>query len=53
MQRHHQTWPQIRTDMLTKPIDLLMLNQLKESYCEIRVSSTTLTHFAMLLLYYT
>lgn len=22
--------------MLTKPIDLLMLNQLKESYCEIR-----------------
>lgn len=35
-QRHHQTWPQIRTDMLTKPIDLLMLNQLKESYCEIR-----------------
>ncbi|CAI8603043.1 unnamed protein product [Vicia faba] len=35
-QRHHQTYPQIRTDMLTKPIDLLMLNQLKESYCEIR-----------------
>ncbi|PON98718.1 Actin-related protein [Trema orientale] len=35
-QRHHQTWPQIRTDVLTKPIDLLMLNRLKESYCEIR-----------------
>ncbi|XP_058770811.1 actin-related protein 9 [Vicia villosa] len=35
-QRHHQTYPQIRTDMLTKPIDLLMLNQLKESFCEIR-----------------
>ncbi|MED6150241.1 Actin-like protein arp9 (SWI/SNF complex component arp9) [Stylosanthes scabra] len=35
-QRHHQTWPQIRTDMLTKPIDLLMLNQLKETYCEIK-----------------
>uniref|UniRef100_A0A2P2L2I8 Actin-related protein 9 n=1 Tax=Rhizophora mucronata TaxID=61149 RepID=A0A2P2L2I8_RHIMU len=35
-QRHHQTWPQIRTDILTKPIDLLMLNQLKESYCEIK-----------------
>ncbi|KAK5805076.1 actin-related protein 9 [Gossypium arboreum] len=35
-QRHHQTWPQIRTDILTKPIDLLMLNRLKESYCEIK-----------------
>ncbi|XP_022722649.1 actin-related protein 9-like [Durio zibethinus] len=35
-QRHHQTWPQIRTDILTKPIDLLMLNRLKESYCEIQ-----------------
>ncbi|XP_062108131.1 actin-related protein 9 [Humulus lupulus] len=35
-QRHHQTWPQIRTDVLSKPIDLLMLNRLRESYCEIR-----------------
>ncbi|OMO95527.1 Actin-related protein [Corchorus olitorius] len=35
-QRHHQTWPQFRTDILTKPIDLLMLNRLKESYCEIK-----------------
>ncbi|KAJ8763322.1 hypothetical protein K2173_001460 [Erythroxylum novogranatense] len=35
-QRHHQTWPQIRTDILTKPMDLLMLNRLKESYCEIK-----------------
>ncbi|KAJ7979905.1 actin-related protein 9 [Quillaja saponaria] len=35
-QRHHQTWPQIRTDMLSKPIDLLMLNRLKEAYCEIQ-----------------
>ncbi|KAF4380509.1 hypothetical protein G4B88_011755 [Cannabis sativa] len=35
-QRHHQTWPQIRTDVLSKPIDLLMLNSLRESYCEIR-----------------
>ncbi|XVE81792.1 hypothetical protein DITRI_Ditri15bG0094500 [Diplodiscus trichospermus] len=35
-QRHHQTWPQIRTDILTKSIDLLMLNKLKESYCEIK-----------------
>ncbi|WJZ87271.1 hypothetical protein VitviT2T_006667 [Vitis vinifera] len=35
-QRHHQTWPPIRTDALTKPIDLLMLNKLKESYCQIK-----------------
>ncbi|XP_022147444.1 actin-related protein 9 [Momordica charantia] len=35
-QRHHQTWPPIRTDILSKPVDLLMLNRLKESYCEIR-----------------
>ncbi|KAK2647238.1 hypothetical protein Ddye_022433 [Dipteronia dyeriana] len=35
-QRHHQTWPQIRTDILTKPMDLIMLNKLKESYCEIK-----------------
>ncbi|MFS7926044.1 putative Actin family, ATPase, nucleotide binding domain-containing protein [Helianthus anomalus] len=34
-QRHHQTWPPIRTDALAKPIDLLMLNRLKESYCQI------------------
>ncbi|BAT94714.1 hypothetical protein LR48_Vigan09g112000 [Vigna angularis] len=35
-QRHHQTWPQIRTDVFRKPVDLLMLNQLKETYCEIK-----------------
>ncbi|KAM7488285.1 hypothetical protein LguiB_025769 [Lonicera macranthoides] len=35
-QRHHQTWPPIRTDALVKPVDLLMLNRLKESYCQIR-----------------
>ncbi|XP_055960527.1 actin-related protein 9 isoform X2 [Mercurialis annua] len=35
-QRHHQTWPQFRTDILTKPIDMLMLNRLRESYCEIK-----------------
>ncbi|KAK9288056.1 hypothetical protein L1049_016502 [Liquidambar formosana] len=35
-QRHHQTWPPIRTDSLTKPIDLLMLNKLKESYSQIK-----------------
>ncbi|XP_071732517.1 actin-related protein 9 [Rutidosis leptorrhynchoides] len=34
-QRHHQTWPPIRTDAIAKPIDLLMLNTLKESYCQI------------------
>ncbi|GJS37925.1 actin-related protein 9 [Tanacetum coccineum] len=36
-QRHHQTWPPILTDALAKPIDLLMLNRLKESYCQIHV----------------
>ncbi|XP_010481855.1 PREDICTED: actin-related protein 9-like isoform X2 [Camelina sativa] len=36
IQRHYQKWPQIRTDVLAKPIDMLMLNQLKESYCDIR-----------------
>lgn len=35
-QRYHQTWPPIRTDALCKPIDLLMLNRLKESYCRIK-----------------
>ncbi|XP_022875064.1 actin-related protein 9 [Olea europaea var. sylvestris] len=35
-QRHHQTWPPIRTDALTKPIDYLMLNRLKESFCQIK-----------------
>ncbi|XP_010672135.2 actin-related protein 9 isoform X3 [Beta vulgaris subsp. vulgaris] len=37
-QRHHQTWPPIRTDAVAKPIDLLMLNRLKESYCQIKES---------------
>ncbi|ESQ44684.1 hypothetical protein EUTSA_v10003170mg [Eutrema salsugineum] len=36
IQRHYQNWPQIRTDVLAKPIDMLMLNQLKETYCDIR-----------------
>uniref|UniRef100_A0A7N0USW2 Actin-related protein 9 n=1 Tax=Kalanchoe fedtschenkoi TaxID=63787 RepID=A0A7N0USW2_KALFE len=35
-QRHHQTWPAIRTDCMGKPIDLLMLNRLKESCCQIK-----------------
>ncbi|KAL2498063.1 Actin-related protein 9 [Abeliophyllum distichum] len=35
-QRHHQTWPPIRTDAVTKPIDLVMLNRLKESFCQIK-----------------
>uniref|UniRef100_A0A6N2N2B6 Actin-related protein 9 n=2 Tax=Salix TaxID=40685 RepID=A0A6N2N2B6_SALVM len=46
-QRHHQTWPQVRTDMLTKPIDLLMLSRLKESYCEIKegeLDAVTVVH---------
>ncbi|KAL3626400.1 Actin-like protein arp9 [Castilleja foliolosa] len=35
-QRHHQTWPPIRTDALMKPVDLIMLNRLKESHCQIK-----------------
>lgn len=35
-QRHQQTWPPIRTDALSKPVDLLMLNRLKETYCLIK-----------------
>ncbi|GAY52593.1 hypothetical protein CUMW_143090 [Citrus unshiu] len=33
----YQTWPQILTDIVTKPMDMLMLNRVKGSYCEIRV----------------
>ncbi|XP_073008436.1 actin-related protein 9 isoform X2 [Typha latifolia] len=36
VQRHHQTWPSIQTDPMGKPIDMLMLNKIKESYCQIR-----------------
>ncbi|XP_021842125.1 actin-related protein 9 isoform X1 [Spinacia oleracea] len=39
-QRHHQTWPPIRTDAVAKPIDLLMLNRLKETYCQIKEGET-------------
>ncbi|CAI9118234.1 OLC1v1019773C1 [Oldenlandia corymbosa var. corymbosa] len=46
-QRHHQTWPPVRTDSLTKPVDLLMLNKLRESHCSIRegeVESVAVVH---------
>ncbi|KFK31713.1 hypothetical protein AALP_AA6G149400 [Arabis alpina] len=36
IQKHYKNWPQIRTDVLGKPIDMLMLNQLKESHCDIK-----------------
>ncbi|GAB2266650.1 Actin-like protein arp9 [Dionaea muscipula] len=39
-QRHHQTWPPVRTDALSKPIDLLMLNRLKETWCQIKEGET-------------
>ncbi|XXG84923.1 hypothetical protein AAC387_Pa11g0123 [Persea americana] len=47
VQQHHQTWPTIGTDPLMKPIDLLMVNKLKESYCQIRegeVDSVAVVH---------
>ncbi|KAJ0970294.1 hypothetical protein J5N97_023171 [Dioscorea zingiberensis] len=36
VQCHHQTWPVNSTDPLVKPIDMVMLNKIKESYCQIR-----------------
>ncbi|KAJ4967708.1 hypothetical protein NE237_014409 [Protea cynaroides] len=36
IQQRHQTWPTICTSPVAKPIDMLMLNKLKESYCQIR-----------------
>ncbi|WOL05141.1 actin-related protein 9 isoform X1 [Canna indica] len=36
VQHYHQTWPHIQTNPLEKPIDMLMLNKIKESYCQIR-----------------
>lgn len=39
-QRHHQTWPPVRTDALVKPIDLLMLNGLKETCCQVKEGET-------------
>ncbi|KAL5701975.1 Actin-like protein arp9 [Ranunculus cassubicifolius] len=46
-QRHHQTWPSNHTNPLSRPIDLLMLNKLKESYCRIKegeVDTVALVH---------
>ncbi|KAM0938921.1 putative Actin family, ATPase, nucleotide binding domain-containing protein [Dioscorea sansibarensis] len=36
VQRHHQTWPVNSTNPLVKPVDMMMLNKIKESYCQIR-----------------
>lgn len=36
VQRRHLTWPVLHTDPMMKPIDMLMLNRIKESYCQIR-----------------
>ncbi|XP_020689819.1 actin-related protein 9 isoform X1 [Dendrobium catenatum] len=36
VQRYHQAWPSINTDPVMKSIDMLMLNKIKESYCQIR-----------------
>ncbi|KAK8948311.1 Actin-related protein 9 [Platanthera guangdongensis] len=36
VQRRHLTWPILHTDPMMKPIDMLMLNRIKESYCQIR-----------------
>lgn len=36
VQQRRQTWPPIDTDPMAKPIDLLMLNRLKETQCKIK-----------------
>ncbi|KMZ70546.1 Actin-related protein 9 [Zostera marina] len=36
IQETNQSWPNINTKPLHRPIDLFMLNKLKESYCQIR-----------------
>lgn len=36
VQCHHKKWPAIHTSPLVKPIDMLMLNKIKETYCQIR-----------------
>ncbi|XP_010542931.1 PREDICTED: actin-related protein 9 [Tarenaya hassleriana] len=43
IQKHYQSWPKICTDVLTKPIDMLMLNRLKESYCDIKEGELEMT----------
>ncbi|KAG0486142.1 hypothetical protein HPP92_008237 [Vanilla planifolia] len=37
VQCHHHAWPSINTTPTTKPIDMVMLNKIKESFCQIRV----------------
>lgn len=39
VQRRHRTWPNFQTDPVNRPIDMLMLNKLKESYSQIRSGS--------------
>ncbi|KAL6839778.1 hypothetical protein ACP4OV_030466 [Aristida adscensionis] len=36
VQQRHCTWPNFQTDPVNKPIDMLMLNRIKESYSQIR-----------------
>ena len=36
VQQHRQTWPPTDTDPIAKPIDLIMLNKLKEAQCKIK-----------------
>ncbi|KAL5214805.1 hypothetical protein ABZP36_003957 [Zizania latifolia] len=47
VQRRQRTWPNFQTDPVNKPIDMLMLNKIKESYSEIRsgnLDAVTLVH---------
>ncbi|XP_015692069.1 actin-related protein 9 isoform X2 [Oryza brachyantha] len=47
VQHRHRTWPNFETDPVNKPIDMLMLNKIKESYSQIRsgsIDAVTLVH---------
>uniref|UniRef100_A0A453AA86 Actin-related protein 9 n=1 Tax=Aegilops tauschii subsp. strangulata TaxID=200361 RepID=A0A453AA86_AEGTS len=39
VQQRHRTWPNFKTDPMKKPIDMLMLNKIKEGYSQIRSGS--------------
>ncbi|KQJ81449.1 actin-related protein 9 isoform X2 [Brachypodium distachyon] len=39
VQHRHHTWPNFKTDPMKKPIDMLMLNKIKEAYSQIRTGS--------------
>uniref|UniRef100_A0ACD5V0C5 Uncharacterized protein n=1 Tax=Avena sativa TaxID=4498 RepID=A0ACD5V0C5_AVESA len=39
VQHRHRTWPSFKTDPMKRPMDMLMLNKIKETYSQIRSGS--------------